>query len=189
MGDRLYLGIDLGTKTGYCYQIGKGPVMAGTWDHTPRKGAGDGARFLSLWTRLDALAYQVGKPYAVGYELVQFAAKSKTGATMVSATQVWGGYKAILTAWCEFRGVHYLPVHTATLKCFATGHGHAKKDEMKRMFKLQLGRAPLDDNEADAFHCMQWIQDTTRKGIRDRENPIPKTADTLHPGTKQRNLL
>lgn len=188
MADRMYLGIDLGTLTGYSYQIGKGAIFSGTWSHTARKGAGDGARFLSLWTRLDSLAYQVGKPYAVGYELVQFAGKSKDGAVMVNSTQVWAGYKAILTAWCELQGVHYLPVATGTLKLFGAGSGRATKDEMKRLFELQLKRKPRDDNEADAFHAMQWIQHTTRKGIRD-ENPVSETTDPLHPGSKQRHLL
>lgn len=161
---RAFLGLDLGTLTGYAYQIGKARMQSGTWNHSPRKGAGEGARFLALWQRLEALNAQVGGFYAVGFERVDFVPKDANGNAMVSATQVWSGYHAIMLAWCELHGIHYLGVATATLKKFATSSGRATKTDMTRMFQLQTGRLPGDDNEADAFHALQWIQHTTRVG-------------------------
>lgn len=161
---RAFLGLDLGTRTGYAYRIGKGPVFSGTWNHSPRKGAGEGARFLSLWERLDHLSAQVGGFYAMGFEQVQFIAKDDKGAPMISAGQVWAGYHAIAMAWAEKQGVHYLGVHTGTLKKFGAGNGKAKKEDMIKMFRLRLGREPGDDNEADAFHVLEWIEHETRSG-------------------------
>lgn len=163
MGPRVFLGLDLGTRTGFSWQAGAGPVQSGTWDHSPRSGAGSGRRYLSLQTRLDALRYQAGAIFAVGYEAVQFAPKDQAGNTMVSAMHVWAGYEAILTAWCERYGVLYLPVHTATLKKFGAGTGRASKEQMKEAFKSLRGRSAIDDNEADAFHVMRWVQSKQRK--------------------------
>lgn len=161
---RAFLGLDLGTLTGYAYRIGKNaPMYSGTWDHSQRKGAGEGARFLSLWDRLDTLNAQIpGGFYAVGFEHVTFVPKDAKGAPMLAATQVWSGYHAIMLAWCERNGVLYAGVNTMTLKKFATGNGRAVKADMIRMFQLIAGRSPGDDNEADAFHVLEWIQHTKR---------------------------
>ena len=71
------------------------------------------------------------------------------------AAQVYGGFLAHLTAWCERHAVPYLGVPVATIKRHATGKGNASKDEViagmrKRGFK------PGDDNEADALALLSW---------------------------------
>ena len=39
-----------------------------------------------------------------------------------------------------------------TLKLFATGSGHASKDDMVAAAERELGRSGLSDDEADAYH-------------------------------------
>ena len=63
----------------------------------------------------------------------------------------------------EFRGILFeicdtldLPepifINPMTIKKFATGNGHANKDEMIKFCKLRWKIDPVDDNHADAVH-------------------------------------
>lgn len=157
MRNKIVLGLDLGTRTGWAYQIGKNTSVSGVINNSCGKHASPGAKFEIFNRALDGLLEQVGgEIHFVAYEKVQFVAKSSTGASLVSAAQVWGGFFAIMSAWCERHGIPYLGVHVGTLKKFATGNGRATKIDMMRMFQLITDRSPKDDNEADAFHVLQW---------------------------------
>ena len=52
-------------------------------------------------------------------------------------------------AFAAEHNIELMPVHTATLKKFATGSGRANKDDMVQAAKAR-GWSPQDDNEADA---------------------------------------
>jgi Holliday junction resolvasome RuvABC endonuclease subunit len=71
------------------------------------------------------------------------------------AAQVYGGFLAHLTAWCERQAVPYLGVSVATIKRHATGKGNASKDEVIAAIR-KLGFKPGDDNEADALALLDW---------------------------------
>ena len=47
-------------------------------------------------------------------------------------------------------------VHPGTLKKFATGNGHAKKEQMIKACHVKFGYTPADDNEADALLLLQY---------------------------------
>ena len=48
----------------------------------------------------------------------------------VDAAHVCGGLLATLSAWCEHHQIPYQGVPVGTIKKYATGKGHADKDEM-----------------------------------------------------------
>ena len=51
--------------------------------------------------------------------------------------------------------IETMPVHTATLKKFATGNGRASKEDMVKA-AIQRGWNPVDDNEADAILLLEY---------------------------------
>jgi Holliday junction resolvasome RuvABC endonuclease subunit len=71
------------------------------------------------------------------------------------AAQVYGGFLAHLTAWCERNGVPYLGVPVATIKRHATGKGNAPKEAVIAAVRAK-GFEPGDDNEADALAILDW---------------------------------
>jgi Holliday junction resolvasome RuvABC endonuclease subunit len=71
------------------------------------------------------------------------------------AAQVYGGFLAHLTAWCERNAVPYLGVPVATIKRHVTGKGNASKDDVIKAVRAR-GYAPKDDNEADALAILDW---------------------------------
>lgn len=158
MTERNALGLDLGTKMGFALQTGK-RLDTGAWNFTTRPHAAPGQRFADFYAKLDSIQAQTGGLVAVFYETVRFA-------KFATATRIWGGYEATLLVWCARRRVHVFGIQTATLKQFATGKGNASKEDMIRMFQMLSGRRSTDDNEADAFHVLQWgLQHAKREGL------------------------
>lgn len=174
----VYLGLDLGTKCGFAWGCAGDKPITGTWKLAGKTGEPDGARYGRLWRHLDMVKAGVPHLLALGYETVQFAGEytraDGSRATMVNSTQMWGCYKGVVLAWCEINGVPYHPVATGTLKNFATGSGRAKKEAMIRMFQMQMGRAPGDDNEADAYHVWQWVQHEIRQQAAYKDVDAPR---------------
>ena len=66
-----------------------------------------------------------------------------------AATAVCVGLVTEVQAFAAERNIELMPVHTATLKKFATGSGRANKIDMIQAAKKK-GWNPQDDNEADA---------------------------------------
>ena len=62
---------------------------------------------------------------------------------------------------CEIRDLKYTPIHSATLKKFATGSGRASKEAMLEIARDRWGVHIADDNEADAL----WLMEYARKEI------------------------
>ena len=73
----------------------------------------------------------------------------------VDASHAFGGWLAILTAWCEHHGIAYEGVPVGTIKRHVTGKGNADKQAVIAAVKA-LGFNPADDNEADALALLHW---------------------------------
>jgi hypothetical protein len=135
----------------------------------------DGA---SIWSRRPSPSYRstanVGRPSGDGtsYKLVPFdgaLAQRKADAggldivlyeqvrshAGVDASHAYGGWLAILTAWCELHGIPYQGVPVGTIKRHIAGKGNADKQEVIDAVR-KLGFAPADDNEADALALLNW---------------------------------
>ena len=153
------LGLDLGTKTGWCVSIDGKVKKVGTWvlaskaelDEERKTGLDRRAdvRFFDLF---DKIAATIDK-WAINrvvFEDVQFS-------TTTAQTQLWASLRSAIWAVAKARAPH-LEIYTvpvATLKKFATGHGTAEKSDMfEALLKvdLHLGGelSQLDDNAVDA---------------------------------------
>jgi Holliday junction resolvasome RuvABC endonuclease subunit len=141
------LSLDLGTKAGWASRV-DGLIHSGVIDLTPRRFDGGGVRFLRFRQWLSNWQATVGAPELIVYEEVQ----AHRG---TDACQVWGGFQATLTAWCEHHDIPYEGVPVATIKRHITGKGNADKQAVIAAVRI-LGFAPADDNEADALALLDW---------------------------------
>lgn len=150
------LTLDLGTSTGWALQLPDGRLSHG---HVSFERAGherDGAQFLRFraW-----LAEQRGRVTAAGGEisLVLFEDVNfippRSG---YRAVHSWGGFWALLLAWCVHHGFDYRPVHVSTLKKAATGNHRAKKPEVIAAVQA-AGHLVTNDDEADALALMLFL--------------------------------
>ncbi len=85
------------------------------------------------------------------------------------AAHCYGGFLAVLSAWCEENNIPYQGVNVKTIKRFITGKGNASKSEVIESVK-EKGFSPRDDNEADALALMFYIMDFS-KNINKTKNP------------------
>lgn len=170
------LALDLGTKTGYCYNDGS-DFYCGTWTlMTPREVAlqrlaridrRNDARVTGLFGAIQLIRTQ-HKFDAILFEDVMFS-------TYTLQTQLWASLRAAL--WLACRDVFIDCVPTGTLKKFA-GHGSASKEMMglflckhdtrfcrigqsnPKIFwrKTEEQVVPIDDNAVDAVWIWRWGQ-------------------------------
>jgi Holliday junction resolvasome RuvABC endonuclease subunit len=80
------------------------------------------------------------------------------------AAHLYGGFLAMLTAWCEQRGIAYQGVPVGTIKRFISGKGNADKSAVIEAVRAR-GFSPADHNEADAIAVLLWAIETHR-GVR-----------------------
>ncbi|MDR0250205.1 MAG: hypothetical protein LBI35_02675 [Burkholderiales bacterium] len=139
------LALDLGTNTGWA--IGDCRVtLSGTEHFAPKKREGDGMRFLKFKRWLTEMKA------ANDFDAVYYEQVGRHAST--AAAHVYGGFVAMLTAWCEHHGIAYHAVFWSEIKKFATGHGNATKDEMVTVMR-EAGYNPRSYDEADAIAlCM-----------------------------------
>lgn len=138
----MILGIDAATKTGWCL-VDEGKVIeSGVKDFKKQKGESNGLMFLKFRGWLQNLLSEHKDIDLVAYE----AAHHRGG----YATEVCVNLVGRVQEVCAEREIEYVPVHTGTLKKFATGDGTADKAMMILQATEVLGREPQDDNEADA---------------------------------------
>lgn len=142
------LALDLGSRTGWALRNASGAIASGTHEFRPGRFEGAGMAFLRFGRWLDDLVGNTGPIAAIVFEEVRAHAGTL-------AAQVYGGFLAHLTAWCERHEIPYLGVPVATIKRHATGKGNAPKDAVIAAVRAK-GFAPRDDNEADALAILDW---------------------------------
>lgn len=143
------LALDLGTTTGWATER-EGVRASGIWKLRTASQAryeGGGMRFLRFQERLAELG-RGGLISRVVYEEV----RRHRG---TAAAHIYGGLMGVLTAFCEARAIPYQAVPVGQIKRHATGKGNANKAAMIAAFEERTGRAPVTDDEADAW----WLLD------------------------------
>jgi len=143
------LALDLGTTTGWALRGQDGGITSGTMTFRPSRFEGGGMRFLRFRGWLGEVAGLAGGLARIAFEEVRAHAG-------VDASHAYGGWLAILSAWCEQEAIPYEGVPVATIKRFATGRGNADKASMIAAMRAR-GFAPTDDNEADAIALLLWV--------------------------------
>jgi Holliday junction resolvasome RuvABC endonuclease subunit len=154
---RTLLALDLGTTTGWALRTADGATTSGTAEFRLDRWQSGGMRFLRFKHWLTEVKHQAGGIDLVVYEQVRAHAG-------VDAAHAYGGWLAILTAWCDHHGIAYQGVPVGTVKRHATGKGNAAKDVIIAAIRAR-GFDPADDNEADAIAILLWALET-RGGVR-----------------------
>lgn len=142
------LALDLGTNTGWALKSDDKVIVSGVQCFKPGRFDGGGMRFLQFRRWLSEIKNSVDGISEVYFEEV----RNHCG---VDASHAYGGFLAILTAWCEHHRVPYQGVPVGTIKKHATGKGNAKKDAMIAA-AVAMGHQPADDNEADALCLLDY---------------------------------
>ena len=147
------LALDLGTTTGWAIAGVGDSVCSGSQSFKPGRFDGGGMRFLRFkrW-----LAEMTGNNplEAIYFEEV----RRHRG---VDAAHAYGGFMAVLTAWCESRAIPYQGVPVGTIKKAFTGKGNADKAAMIEEAGRR-GYQVADDNEADAIALLLWARSESR---------------------------
>jgi hypothetical protein len=147
------LALDLDTRMGWAARSAAGAITSGTAEFRNDRWQGGGMRFLRFKQWLTEMKHVSGGLDSVVYEQV----RRHVG---VDASHAYGGWLAILSAWCEHHGIPYEGVPVGTIKRFATGRGNADKAAMVAAIRAR-GFAPADDNEADAIALLLWATEQT----------------------------
>lgn len=154
------IALDLGTSTGWAVRTPDGAIVSGTETFRPGRFEGGGMRYLRFRRWLDDLAGRVQPLQAIYFEEV----RRHLG---VDAAHAYGGFLAVLTAWCEHAGVPYQGVPVGAIKRHATGKGNADKAQMLAA-AVAWGFRPSDDNEADALALLDFALTEAGIGPRSR---------------------
>ncbi|MFP3021586.1 MAG: hypothetical protein ACEY3K_01110, partial [Wolbachia sp.] len=77
------------------------------------------------------------------------------------AAHCYGGFLAVLSAWCEENNIPYQGVNVKTIKRFIAGNGNASKSEVIEAIR-EKGFFPKDDNEADALALMFYVMNLSK---------------------------
>lgn len=137
------LAIDIGTTTGWARCARDGAIASGSESFAVKRLERPGQRWLKFRAFLIEQRAQAGEIHAVYYEDV----KNHAGTL---AAHIYGGFLAMLEAWCAANNVPLKAVGVGTVKKHWTGNGAAKKPLMISTAKAK-GFAPVDDNHADAL--------------------------------------
>jgi Holliday junction resolvasome RuvABC endonuclease subunit len=142
------LALDFGLTTGWALACDGQLRGSGTIELHSDRWQGGGVRFLRFKHWLTEAKNSVGSLDPAVYEQVRRHAG-------IDASHAYGGWLAILTAWCEHHGIGYQGVPVGTIKRFIAGKGNADKQAVIAAVKAR-GFAPADDNEADAIAILLW---------------------------------
>ena len=157
------LALDLGTTTGWARSARDGSIASGSEKFAPHRAEMAGQRWLKFRAFLGEQRLQAGEIHAIYYEDV----KQHAGTL---AAHIYGGFLAMLEAWCAANNIPLRPVGVGTVKKHWTGRGNAKKDEMVATARAR-GFRPVDDNHADALAILSLAQQL--EGVARAEKPIP----------------
>jgi hypothetical protein len=149
---RVILALDLGTTTGWAMALPDGGIVSGTVSFKPSRYDGGGMRYLRFRGWLDGVADDTAGIGAIHFEEVRRHLST-------DSSHVYGGFLAMLTAWCEQHGIAYQGVPAGTIKRFIAGRGNADKAAVIAAVRAR-GFNPIDDNEADAIAILLWTIET-----------------------------
>lgn len=144
------LAIDIGTTTGWALSDRAGQVKGGSEHFAPKRLEGPGARWLKFRAFLSDTQRAAGEINVVYYERV-------LRHTAVQAAHVYGGFEAMLQAWCEANHVRLVAVPVPVIKKHWTGKGNANKEAMLNEARRR-GLHAVDDNHADALALLSYAQ-------------------------------
>jgi Holliday junction resolvasome RuvABC endonuclease subunit len=142
------LGLDLATRSGWCFVDSGRVISSGVQDFSKRRGESNGIMFLRFRKWLFSII-ELSYPGLIAYERAHFRG---------AGTEILVGLQTHTMSIAAELGIETVPVHTAELKKFSTGSGRAGKDQMVAAAAKILGRPPLDDNEADAVLIALWAE-------------------------------
>lgn len=157
------LAIDIGTTTGWARSSRNGAIASGSEKFAPKRMEAAGQRWLKFRAFLGDQRQQAGEIHAVYYEDV----KQHDGTL---AAHIYGGFLAMLEAWCAANNVSLKPVGVGTVKKHWTGKGNADKPMMIATAKAK-GFHPVDDNHADALAILSLARQL--ESTPAAEQPIP----------------
>lgn len=146
----MILALDMATITGWTLAQNDGTIVeSGVQSFAKKRGESNGLLFLRFRRWVTEMAAHLTDPInLIAYEQAHF----RGGA----ATEICVGLQTRAQELAAERGIESAPVGTMTLKKFATGKGNADKAAMMAQAAVILGRAPIDDNEADAVLVARW---------------------------------
>jgi hypothetical protein len=152
------LALDCSLKTGWATLINS-RIESGVQDFSKERTRGEspGMDFIRFNRWLEGMYLAGEKIHADGevlsYGLVVFEQAHLRGG---HATNLCVGMTTRVQEFAARIGAECMPVHTATLKKFATGSGRSGKEEMMLEFFKATGREPITDDEADAFFLLKY---------------------------------
>jgi len=148
------LALDCATKCGFATLI-NGRIESGVQDFTKKRGESNGLVFMRFNAWLDKMNQMSGTADFVrdGFGLVVFELAHHRGG---AATNLCVGMTTRVEEFAHRIGAECMPIHTATLKKFATGSGRAGKELMIEAFEAATYRRAVDDNEADAYFLLKF---------------------------------
>ena len=152
------MALDLGTTTGFALKTSDGAIASGTVSFRPSRYDGGGMRYVRFRAWLDQLGKDAGPLASIHF----FEEVRRHVGT--DAAHVYGGLLAILTSWCEQRGIAYQGVPVGTIKRHITGKGNADMAAVIAAVRAR-GFSPADDNQADAIAILLWAIET-QGGVR-----------------------
>ncbi len=157
----IILGIDGGIKTGWAICRDGKIIESGVQTFDLGRGESPGMRFLRFrrWLRqmTPAQLWASTEQHVIAYE----RAHHRGGA----ATEIGVGFCTRIQEFAAEQGYESLPVHTATLKKWATGSGRADKADMvkaalqKTGLVVSLDGDGMPDDQADAILIALWAHD------------------------------
>jgi len=126
-----YLGLDLGTRTGWALVEGNKLIGSGVRDFSVKASQHIGKRGIKFYNFLLSMG-QVDEIY---YETIMFGGSFK-GADgkwinpSNDGRELYHGLLMLVNMYAAGFGIPTFPVHNSTLKKDFAGHGHATKEEM-----------------------------------------------------------
>ena len=136
------LSLDLGTTTGW--STFNKTIRSGSVSFQPTRFESSGRRYFKFKQWLTEI-----KNKTSGFDVVYFEAVAGAHLGQIAA-HTYGGFLAILQAWCEHHQIAYEGVAVGTIKRFITGKGNAGKQQVIDAVRAK-GHCPKDDNEADSL--------------------------------------
>lgn len=138
------LALDIGTNCGWAMRNKDGAIVSDVARFPSTRFSGAGMRYVHFrkW-----LADMLGESPV---DLVYFEEVHNHGKAGTAAAHLYGGFVAILMAYCEQHKIPYQGIGVGQTKKLWTGKGNANKEAMLEEARRR-GFKPADDNEADAL--------------------------------------